>query len=426
MRGLVFKLPMSEDFLRKYPGLLRVNQFITGAIGKRRPLLLHRPPFVPLALRDIEKPKPPSDDWVYVKPLLCGICGSDISLAHSKGDARLPISCPCTIGHEVLVEYKGRRYAVNPLLSCNVRVSSWDRCDSCRRGMPEFCTNFNAGSISPGMFSGFTKGPFGGIADWMMVHRSQLFPYKIPDTLTDGSVFTDMRAVLVEPMSIAVHAVLNNRVDKDAKVLVVGGGMIAYATVAALRLIGHTGTIIQSVLHQYQAEVAYGMGADSAIFDHMSLDEIHATLSSHGCVVGRMNGFVGGLTTGGVDIIFDCIVSQRTIDKSLELTREGGTIVLLGINSKARIDLTHVITRGKHIKGSFSVGQGTFHSTTPESSFAITIKLMRESSIPLERLVTHTYSPEKWRDAFDENVTRKEKSIKTVFDLRQDTAQHGR
>ena len=63
----------------------------------------------------------------------------------------------------------------------------------------------------------------------MVAHWSQIFPCRteIPTT-----------AVLIEPFSVAVHAVLKDPPPHEAKVLIIGSGSIGLFVLAALRLLG--------------------------------------------------------------------------------------------------------------------------------------------------------------------------------------------
>src|SRR6476469_3134737 len=99
------------------------------------------------------EPRPlPGPEWIRLKPRLCGVCGSDISmLTNRSGPALSPfISFPLTPGHEVVADVvevgaeagsfaSGQRVVVNPMISCEMR--GLPPCASCQRGEPGLCTN---------------------------------------------------------------------------------------------------------------------------------------------------------------------------------------------------------------------------------------------------------------------------------------------
>ncbi|MFW6066585.1 MAG: alcohol dehydrogenase catalytic domain-containing protein, partial [Planctomycetota bacterium] len=89
-----------------------------------------------LRVRDIPAPELPGDDWVRVRTLLGGICGTDVALVAQKQppDSILQAfsSLPAVLGHEnvAVVEtvgedvddgWLGRRVCVEPTLCCEVR-----------------------------------------------------------------------------------------------------------------------------------------------------------------------------------------------------------------------------------------------------------------------------------------------------------------
>ena len=85
----------------------------------------------PLQLEDAPDPKLPTSNWVRVKPLLSGICGSDLGTLSSENSPYFsPItSPPFVMGHEIVGEVTednsgfgaGERVVVEPALGCSVR-----------------------------------------------------------------------------------------------------------------------------------------------------------------------------------------------------------------------------------------------------------------------------------------------------------------
>ena len=86
-----------------------------------------------------------------------------------------------------------------------------------------------------------------------MAHQSQVFA--IPDAIPDRA------AVLIEPFSVAVHAVLRDPPPDDAKVLIIGSGTIGLLVLAALRLLRKTCDVTVLARHPKQVELAERFGA---------------------------------------------------------------------------------------------------------------------------------------------------------------------
>ena len=186
------------------------------ALGPRFPRL-YTSAFSLVRLRDVDEPKLPNSRSARIKPLLCGICGSDLGAITAKQSPFFaPLtSFPFTFGHEVVgtvVETgsevrnarQGDRVVVEPVLHCAVR-GIHPPCAACRQGHHENCTNVTTGDISAGVQTGYCRDTGGGWSDSLVAHDVQL--HRVPDTVGNE------QAVLVEPLSCALHVVLQT-IDK--------------------------------------------------------------------------------------------------------------------------------------------------------------------------------------------------------------------
>ncbi|MFP2931388.1 alcohol dehydrogenase catalytic domain-containing protein, partial [Pyxidicoccus sp. 3LG] len=120
MKGLVFDLSIPKYVLaRGLGGLYPKLHYGAGSC---------------LSLRELPRPALPGPDWVRLKPLLTGLCGSDMATLFFKASPQLePFnSFPAVLGHEILAEVTelgpqargvevGQRVAVDPLLPCRLR-----------------------------------------------------------------------------------------------------------------------------------------------------------------------------------------------------------------------------------------------------------------------------------------------------------------
>src|SRR6185369_13211771 len=110
-------------------------------------------PYALLRLRDVEPPRLPNARWARVRPVLSGVCGSDLASIAAEGSPFFaPLtSFPFTFGHEVVGVVTevggavrdvrvGERVVVEPVLHCAVRGLS-EPCAACREGRYGNCTN---------------------------------------------------------------------------------------------------------------------------------------------------------------------------------------------------------------------------------------------------------------------------------------------
>src|SRR5215472_9358083 len=202
MRALVFDLSM-------------VKYLVAKAVGPKVRRLYYGPGTC-FALREAPEPALPGDDWVRLKPRLTGFCGSDLSaifLKTSPAMSALSLGAGerAVVGHEVLADVvevgsgakgqvkEGDRVVVDPVLGCDVRGEP--RCERCAVGEYATCTRFGTASPRGIMLGACTHLP-GGFGESLVAHKSQVF--RVPASLDDGI------AVLTEPLTVAVHAVLRH------------------------------------------------------------------------------------------------------------------------------------------------------------------------------------------------------------------------
>ena len=208
------------------------------AMGGRSPHTVTGPGSY-LRLTNVSEPPLPTPHWVRVRPLLSGICGSDLAVLSARSSIYLSgfTSSPFVPGHEVVgvVEEtgsavskvkEGQRVVLEPALSCRVRGIE-ETCRPCSEGHDSSCEYVTLGDISPGIQTGYCMDTGGGWGANLVAHESQLYP--IPDSLRDSS------AVLVEPLSCSLHGVLLAQLPPDVRVLVLGCGTMGLLTIAALR-----------------------------------------------------------------------------------------------------------------------------------------------------------------------------------------------
>lgn len=363
-----------------------------------------------LRLLDLPDTDLPGPGWASLRVLGCGICGSDLgNLTYASSPAMEPFgSFPAVLGHEILAVVEavgpgvravepGQRVSVDPLISCEVRGHLGEAaCPSCRLGRPGTCelageegsTMIATHHLSRGLTIGYHRDLPGGWGERMLAHESQLYPLdeRIPSRA----------AVLVEPLSIGVHAVLNARPEEGEDVLVIGSGPIALGTIWALRATGFGGTIVAQVKRSREAGLARELGASQVVTPG---SEARGALVDTGASAYRP--IVGDevFAGGGFARIFDCVGNAGSIDQSLRYAAPRGTVVLLGCAGEIRrLDLTFLWARELDVRGFVTYGREVWrggHHHTME----ITQELMIETGAPLERLVTHVFPLAQFRDA---------------------------
>jgi L-iditol 2-dehydrogenase len=246
----------------------------------------------------------------------------------------------------------------------------------------------------------------GGLADRMVAHESQIF--LVPAAISDG------RAVLAEPLAVAVHAVARNPPAPGEKVLVIGGGPIAFCTVLVLAELGYDADITLYALEPTHLDKARALGAHRALCSRDGqLIDIAIGLTA----APRLKPVLGrDFLAGGFDRVFDCVGSAPSLSDAFAVTRPGGTIVMVGASGvMAKLDLSFLWSKEIRLVGTLGYGFEEQRGTR-RRTFDIALDLLASPSRPIEDLVTHRFSFDRVRDALRANLLRhKSGAMKTVL-----------
>jgi L-iditol 2-dehydrogenase len=266
-----------------------------------------------------------ADHEVLVRVQACGICGSDVHGMDGSTGRRVP---PIIMGHEaagVIAEVgkevedwkKGDRVTFDSTISCG-------ECWFCRRGLINLCDHRRVLGVSCDDYR-----QHGAFAEYVALPDRIL--YRLPDTVTFE------QAAMVEPVSVAVHAVERTPVSMGDTAVVMGVGMIGLFVVQALRIAG-CGKIIAVDLEADKLKLAQKLGADIG-------------LKADACnVVEEVKNHTEGR---GADIAVEAIGLSPTINTAVNSLRKGGSLTLVGnLRPTVEIPLQAVVTRQLTLAGS--------------------------------------------------------------------------
>jgi threonine dehydrogenase-like Zn-dependent dehydrogenase len=341
-----------------------------------------------LSLDRYDPPPLPGPDWVRLRPTLAGICGTDLGLLTGHASSILSpfASFPAVLGHEVVgvVDETGERVVVDPVISCTMR--GLEPCRWCSAGQARFCLRPTEGSLAPGLLVGYCADLPGGWSDGMIAHRSQL--HAIPDSLTDEA------AVLIEPFSVALHAVLAGPPDAGSPVLVIGGGALGLCAVAALQLVAPESNVVLVARHPAQSKMGERLGAAVTVGGRQSAVQAairHAGARSHRTLLGDE------VLSGGFGQVYDAVGSRRTLSDALNVTAPRGRLVLLGGPAEIPgLDLTLAWTRELRIDGTYTYGAEPSLAGRPHTMDEAIRLLDAHPDVQLGELVTHRFRLEEW------------------------------
>ena len=413
MKGVTFNVSVPHFLLAKTAGRISDSALYGLLSGVK--------------MSDLPEPQLPGPDWVEIEVVAGGICGSDISnLTYSASPAMEPFgSFPAVLGHEILGRVKsvgtnvskvsqGQRVTVDPMISCTTRgYPPEDPCSSCSEGL--HCTCERAGEdgvtligdepLSRGLTIGYHRDLPGGWGQTVLAHESQVFP--VDDALSDNA------AVLLEPLSIALHAVLRTPPEGEEPAFVIGSGTIALATIWALRATGFQGPILAQAKREHEQKLARTLGATDVVAPGFEARDalIDTGASAHMPVVGP-EVFSGG----GFPLIYDCVGNQSSLAQSLGFASPRGRIVVIGCVAEfKKLDLTFVWARELRIRGAVGYGLETWRGER-RHTFEVAHDLLLETGAPVQNMVTHAYPLDQYRDALRAAANhRKSGAVKVVL-----------
>ncbi|MCA9878300.1 MAG: zinc-binding dehydrogenase [Thermomicrobiales bacterium] len=302
-----------------------------------------------LRLVDIPKPEYGPDE-VLTKVTVCAVCPTDIR-KYRVGNGGV-LQFPFNMGHEWVGE------------------------------VVEVGANVDDVKIGDRVLGG----GYAGYAEYAPMGGSALRPVKgKPLVIPEG--VSDEEATFVEPLADAVHSLVDQaKVTIGDTVLILGAGQLALQHLMVAKAMG--ATVIVSEPIKERRELALEFGADY-IVDGSSTDEVVA--------------FVHSLTDGqGVDSAIVSIGSPEASVTALAAVRSRGRIVLFGGFDRGvhtTLDLNIIHYKEIELTGCYWVGVPPYGD--PDRFYAIAMKLIKNGTVPVKKLITHRYELDDIHDAFD-------------------------
>lgn len=323
-------------------------------------------------LEVVELPDPtPAAGEVRLRIVATGICGSDIHGFTGDNGRRFPGQ---VMGHEsvAIVDALGEGVgglAVGDVATFNPVVVPEDELDAFA----------GREQMAPGKHViGVAREVVASFAQLIVVPARNVVPLPASMPIELGA--------LIEPLAVALHAVRRAGVQASDRVLVAGGGPIGQSTVLALQMLG-VERIAVTELSPSRRDLVTRLGA-------VALD------AAGDDVVARIHAALGG----EADVAIDAVGVEPTLRTSLQATRQGGTVCLVGMGApQLALDAFLVSTQERSIVGSFTYAAGDFRDAAewigqapPQAAELIS------KSVPLEQghdafaeLATHADIPGK-------------------------------
>lgn len=322
------------------------------------------------------RPRPMVDSGEMLLRLrVVGFCGTD--LFKLTTDSASPGT---VLGHEIVGEVidlgdgvdkfdLGDRVCVPHHVPCG-------ECLYCRRGNETMCETFRENLMEPG-----------GFADSILIksRATALAAHRIPDDISDAA------AVFVEPAACVLRGVERSGIDRDGTAVIQGGGSMGLLHLLVLKaaLPGVSVAVIDPLDPRRALAESLGASATAAPGD-AALDAVE------------------GLTAGaGADAVFDTVGGSRLLEAGLQLSRQGGTIVLFAHapdGDRAGFDLNDLFKFERRVLGTYS---GALHEQ------AAVFELIKSGALDPSPLVTHTMPLNDFQRGY--SLAKNQEALKILF-----------
>ncbi len=297
---------------------------------------------------------------VLVRPIFCGICGSDLHeyLHGPISSTREPhvftgASMPQILGHEfsAVVEDIGadvRNVAVGDRVSIQPQMAPADEYYG-KRGLYQLSPKVGVVGLSWW---------WGGMADLAIVNDYNAFV--VPAGVTD------IQAAMVEPAAVAVHAVDRAGIRPGWSVLISGFGPIGALCALAAKAAGAT-TLIISETNPSRLKAAGSLLPD-AILVNPAKDNLNKIV--------RANSEEGI----GVHAAIECAGVPACLNACVDAVRRQGIVVQVGLQTKpVEINALTWVFKDIIVRGSICY---------PSDSWPRVMAMIASGQFPVEKLVT--------------------------------------
>ncbi len=314
---------------------------------------------------------------VLVQVKACGICGSDVHGMDGSTGRRIP---PIIMGHEaagIVAEVgsnvkdlqPGERVTFDSTVYCG-------SCFYCRRGEINLCDHRRVLGVSCDEYR-----QNGAFAEYIAVPQHILYP--LPQEVSFA------HAAMVEPCSIAFHAVGRTPISLNDTAAVVGSGMIGLLVIQTLRAVG-CGKIIAIDIEPEKLDLARQLGADFTLN------------SSEAEVVSEIEKLTGNK---GADVVIEAVGITPSVKTALAGVRKGGTVTVIGnLSPNIEIPLQRLVAREITFCG----------SCASRGDYPACLEMIARGAINVDALIS-TVAPLSEGEKWFQRLYKKEKALLKVI-----------
>lgn len=288
--------------------------------------------------------------WAIVEVKAAGICSSDVSRVYTKGTYHFPTipghefsGVVHSVGAEKDCAFVGKKVGVFPLIPCR-------ECQQCQDKHYEMCDNYDyVGSRRDGGYAEYVAVPI-----WNLI--------ELPESMS----FTS--AAMLEPLSVALHAIKLGGVKQGDNVAIVGTGMIGISA----------------------GQWAYKFGASkvTVIGRNETKRNLVEQCGLEYCVCNASGDLLQ------YDFVLEAVGTPSAVELAISATTPGGTVLLMG-NPSGDIKLSQnlywrILRKQLTLKGTWN---SSYDGVNP-SDWTEAVQAIAKNEINVESLISHCFSQE--------------------------------
>ena len=328
-------------------------------------------------------------DDILVRVKACGICAGDIKSYKGApmfwGGNGMPRwnKPPVIPGHEFIGEVAwigenakrkygfeiGQKVISEQIIPCG-------ECMYCKRGEYWMCEVHNIHGHQG-------KVADGGMAEYIKFCKRDIV-HKVPNELPD------IWGAMIEPLACSVHTIERANIKFSDVVVIAGLGPIGLCKLQLARL-KNPRLLIGIDLKKKRLELAKELGADIVLnpLEQDVVEEVKRLTNGYGC-----------------DIYIHNSGTPEGVIQGLQMLRKLGTFVEFSVFSSPTTVDWSIIGDRKELN--------IFGSHISPYTYPIAIDLLAKGKVKVDKIVTHTFSLEKFEEAF-KLAEKGEESIKVVL-----------
>ncbi|KAI0952120.1 hypothetical protein AcW1_004302 [Taiwanofungus camphoratus] len=278
----------------------------------------------------------------------------------------------------------GDRVAMEPGATCRT-------CDDCKRGRYELC---------PDIVFAATPPYDGTLARYYRIPSD--ICYKLPDhlTLEDGA--------MMEPLSVAIHAVANIAgLRSNQTVVIFGAGPVGLLCMATARALGASRVVAVDIVPSRLEFAKKYAATETYLPPKFEPGETKMKYSERNAKLMQEQLGIEDRGPKAIDLVVDASGAEVSIQTGIFIARQGGTFVQLGMGaSEIQIPITLLLVKELNFKGSFRYGPG---------DYPLAIALVSQGKIDLKPLITHRFEFSSAKEAFETTKAGKSPDGKPVI-----------